>query len=46
MASFDETIDKLVEDRAIPGVVLLAKDKAGSQHYHHFVFSFLRILTN
>ena len=30
MASFDETIEKAVEDRLIPGVVLLAKDKSGS----------------
>ena len=32
MASFDETIEKAVQDRDIPGIVLLAKDKSGSHH--------------
>ncbi len=28
-STFDATIEKAVEDRVIPGVVLLARDKSG-----------------
>ncbi|CAK7198001.1 hypothetical protein SEUCBS139899_000656 [Sporothrix eucalyptigena] len=32
-ATFEQTIEKAVADKAIPGVVLLAENKSGSLHY-------------